>query len=69
MNKLLHIAYGVLKSGVPFDPNYGKQFSFTSWHPRRYLRKDDKKSRVQPLTGQATEPGLRKTTEKAGFNP
>jgi len=40
MNKLLHIAYGVLKSGVPFDPNYGKQFSFTPWHPRRYLRKE-----------------------------
>lgn len=29
MNKLLHIAYGVLKSGVPFDPNYGKQFCYT----------------------------------------
>jgi hypothetical protein len=22
MRKLLHIAYGVLKSGKPFDPNY-----------------------------------------------
>jgi transposase len=24
MRKLLHIAYGVLKSGKPFDPDYGK---------------------------------------------
>lgn len=24
MRKLIHIAYGVLKSGKPFDPNYGK---------------------------------------------
>ena len=24
MRKLLVIAYGVLKSGKPFDPNYGK---------------------------------------------
>jgi len=24
MRKLLHLAYGVLKSGKPFDPNYGK---------------------------------------------
>ena len=25
MRKLLHLAYGVLKSGVPFDPNYSSQ--------------------------------------------
>ena len=25
MRKLLHLAYGVLKSGQPFDPNFGKQ--------------------------------------------
>jgi len=25
---LLHLAYGVLKSGKPFDPDYGKQFCF-----------------------------------------
>ena len=24
MRKLIHIAYGVLKSGKPFDPHYGK---------------------------------------------
>lgn len=24
MRKLIHLAYGVLKSGKPFDPNYGK---------------------------------------------
>ena len=24
MRKLIHIAYGVLKSGKPFDPDYGK---------------------------------------------
>jgi transposase len=24
MRKLIHIAYGVLKSGKPFDPSYGK---------------------------------------------
>jgi transposase len=23
MNKLMHLAYGVLKTGLPFDPNYG----------------------------------------------
>ena len=28
MKKLLHLAYGVLKSGKPFDPDYGKQFCF-----------------------------------------
>jgi len=26
MKKLLHLAYGVLKSGKPFDQDYGKQF-------------------------------------------
>jgi hypothetical protein len=24
MRKLIHIAYGLLKSGKPFDPDYGK---------------------------------------------
>ena len=28
MKKLLQLAYGVLKSGKPFDPNYGKQFCY-----------------------------------------
>jgi hypothetical protein len=28
MKKLLHLAYGVLKSGKPFDPDYGNQFCF-----------------------------------------
>ncbi|HSL87440.1 MAG TPA: transposase [Bacteroidales bacterium] len=28
MRKLLHIAYGVLKNQIPFDPEYGKQFNF-----------------------------------------
>jgi len=27
---LLHLVYGVLKSGKPFDPDYGKQFCFNS---------------------------------------
>ena len=30
MRKLLHIAYGVLKNQIPFDPEYGKQFDFSS---------------------------------------
>jgi len=30
MKKLLHLAYGVLKSGKPFDPDYGKQFCYNS---------------------------------------
>ena len=30
MRKLLHIAYGVLKNQIPFDPNYGAQFNFSS---------------------------------------
>jgi transposase len=30
MRKLLHIAFGVLKNRLPFDPNYGKQFDFSS---------------------------------------
>lgn len=30
MRKLLHIAYGVLKNQVPFDPHYGEQFNFSS---------------------------------------
>ena len=30
MRKLLHLAYGVLKTQVPFDPNYGAQFDFSS---------------------------------------
>lgn len=30
MRKLLHIAYGVLKNQLPFDPNYGNQFDFSS---------------------------------------
>jgi len=28
MRKLLHIAYGVLKNQIPFDPHYGEQFNF-----------------------------------------
>lgn len=30
MKKLLHLVYGVLKSGKPFDPDYGKQLCFSS---------------------------------------
>jgi len=30
MRKLLHITYGVLKNQLPFDPDYGKQFDFSS---------------------------------------
>jgi transposase len=30
MRKLVHIVFGVLKNQRPFDPNYGKQFAFTS---------------------------------------
>lgn len=30
MRKLLHLAYGVLKTQKPFDPNYGAQFNFSS---------------------------------------
>lgn len=30
MRKLLHIAYGVLKNQLPFDPHYGAQFNFSS---------------------------------------
>jgi transposase len=30
MRKLLHIVYGVLKNQLPFDPNYGTQFDFSS---------------------------------------
>lgn len=30
MKKLLHLAYGVLKTQLPFDPNYGAQFNFSS---------------------------------------
>ena len=30
MRKLLHIAYGVLKTQRPFDPDYGTQFNFAS---------------------------------------
>lgn len=30
MRKLLHIAYGVLKNQLPFDPHYGAQFDFSS---------------------------------------
>lgn len=30
MRKLLHLAYGVLKNQLPFDPNYGAQFNFSS---------------------------------------
>lgn len=28
MRKLLHLAYGVLKHQMPFDPNFGTQFNF-----------------------------------------
>lgn len=30
MRKLLHLAYGVLKNQLPFDPDYGSQFDFSS---------------------------------------
>jgi transposase len=30
MRKLLHIAFGVLKNQIPFDPHYGEQFNFSS---------------------------------------
>jgi hypothetical protein len=30
MKKLMHLVYGVLKSGKPFDPDYGKQLCFSS---------------------------------------
>jgi len=28
MRKLLHLAYGVIKTGKPFDPQYGKAFAY-----------------------------------------
>ena len=30
MKKLLHLTYGVLKTQLPFDPNYGTLFNFSS---------------------------------------
>ena len=30
MRKLIHIIFGVLKNQTPFDPDYGKQFVFTT---------------------------------------
>jgi transposase len=30
MRKLLHIAFGVLKTQKPFDPNYDHQFNFSA---------------------------------------
>ena len=30
MRKLLHIAYGVLKNQLPFDPDFGAQFNFSA---------------------------------------
>ena len=30
MRKLLHLAYGVLKNQLPFDPDYGAQFNYSS---------------------------------------
>ncbi len=30
MRKLLYLAYGVLKTQLPFDPDYGKQFDFSA---------------------------------------
>ena len=30
MRKLLHMAYGVLKNQKPFDPNYDRQFNFST---------------------------------------
>ena len=30
MRKLLHIVYGVLKSGQPFDPDYGVNLQIPS---------------------------------------
>lgn len=30
MRKLLHIVYGVLKSQMPFDPDYDRQFNFSA---------------------------------------
>ena len=30
MRKLLHLSYGVLKNQLPFDPDYGAQFDFSS---------------------------------------
>lgn len=30
MRKLFHLAYGVIKTQIPFDPEYGKQFNFSA---------------------------------------
>lgn len=30
MRKLLHIVFGVLKNQIPFDPDFGQQFSFSA---------------------------------------
>ena len=30
MRKLLHLAYGVLKTGLPFDPNYAQHSQFAA---------------------------------------
>jgi len=30
MRKLLHIVYGVLKSQMPFDPEYDRQFNYSA---------------------------------------
>jgi hypothetical protein len=30
MRKLLHLAYGVLKNQLPFDPDFGTQFNYSS---------------------------------------
>jgi len=30
MRKLLHLAYGILKSGTAFDPNYADKLAFAA---------------------------------------
>ena len=37
MRKLFQLAYGVLKSGQPFDPNFATKLQATIWHLSRYL--------------------------------
>ena len=38
MHKLLHLIYGVLKSGKPFDPDYLQKQGVASWLSRQHLR-------------------------------
>ena len=68
MRKLVHLAYGVLKTGRPFDPEWSqKQKQLDSQHSISPARKDCERHPISRMTSNVIRVGCRPLLYVVGF--